>query len=42
MLNDKVNIAKTYINKIRTLKGLPTDNQVVKDGDKQRNLKNKK
>jgi len=39
---DKPNIAKIYINKTRIRKGLLTDDQVVKDGDKQRTLKNKK
>jgi len=31
-----------YINKARIRKGLPIDDQVVKHGDKQRTLKNKK
>ncbi len=42
MFVDKPNIAKIYINKTRLRKGLITDEKLVKDADKQRNLKKMK
>ena len=39
---DHPNIAKNYINKVRKRKGLPVDEKLVKDSDKQKNLSKKK
>ena len=39
---DTKNIAKNYINKIRQRKGLLTDEKLVSNADKQRNLAKKK
>jgi ribosome assembly protein 1 len=36
------NLAKLFINKIRKLKGLPTDEQIVQFAEKQRTLNKKK
>lgn len=37
---DHPNIAKDYINKVRIRKGMPTDEKLVKDANKQQNMGN--
>lgn len=39
---DAPNLAKNYINKIRLRKGLPIDEKIVKNADKQKNLSKKR
>jgi ribosome assembly protein 1 len=39
---DAPNLAKNYINKIRMRKGLPIDEKIVKNADKQKNLSKKR